>query len=646
MCGIAGFMRSCAPGADKVTLQRMGKAMLHRGPDASGEFMDDMIGLAHRRLSIIDLSAQGNQPMFYANDRYAIVFNGEIYNFLELRRELEKKGCPFKSRTDTEVILALYSLEGPGCLKKLNGMFAFAIWDREEKSLFLARDRIGKKPLYYYHGGSDRIAFASEIKSILLLPGLTLEVEPTAIIDYLKYLYVPAPKSIFKNIFKLPPGHYLKVQTNCEPCVTKYWDIDFSKRASSMEEDQAAGELLALIRRSTSCRMIADVPLGAFLSGGIDSSGIVALMAQNSPGPIKTCSIGFSDNRHNEIPYARLVAGMYGTDHAEYIVSDRLADTVTILPRYFDEPFADSSAVPTFHVSRLARRKVTVALAGDGGDENLGGYEKYTTDLREDQVRRLVPDFLLRMASGLAGGQGSTFMRRLHCLSRAALTTPGRAFYDTNTFINDSYIDRLVSPKIRAECRGYDPAWHTLRFWNRVQDADLLTRMLYTDLKTYLPGDILTKVDRMSMANSLEVRAPLLDYQIIEFAATLPSSLKIKGNRKKYILKKALAAHLPHGIVNRRKHGFTVPLDTWFRNDLCLLTERSLLNNPAMADYFSMPELQRIYWDHRSLKANHGTLLWSLLSFALWHREYVMGDYVRLPQDRPPTTQRYAEAVP
>ena len=625
MCGIAGLIRSCSPGADEKTLQRMGEVMLHRGPDAGGVYLDDQVGLVHRRLSIIDLSPLGNQPMFYGDGRYVIVFNGEIYNFLELRAELEQKGCSFKSRTDTEVILALYALEGSACLARLNGMFAFALWDREAQTLLLARDRIGKKPLYYYHGGADRVAFASEIKSILELPGLARELEPTALADYLKYLYIPAPKSIFKGIYKLPAGHYLEVRMGEAPRIAEYWDVDFSIRTGSAGEDEVAGELLGLIDQSTSCRMLADVPLGAFLSGGVDSSAIVALMAHASSTPVKTCSIGFSDKRHDETPYAREIAQIYHTDHAEYQVGDDLAATATLLPRYFDEPFADSSAVPTFHVSRLARRTVTVALAGDGGDENFGGYQKYSIDLKEDQVRRLVPRTLLKTVHGIAGGRSGTLMRKASSLSQSALADPGRAFYKTNTFVDDDQLDRLLSPRMRAECRGYDPAGHTLKYWDKVRGADHLTCMLYTDIKTYLPGDILAKVDRMSMAHSLEVRAPLLDYRVVEFAASLPSRLKIKGNTKKYILKQAFARELPGGILHRRKHGFTVPLDVWFRHDLCSLTEQTLLGDLELASYFSLPELHRIYQEHRAGRADHGTLLWSLLSFALWHREYLGG---------------------
>ena len=625
MCGIAGLMRSCAPGADEKTLQRMGEVMLHRGPDAGGVFLDDQVGLVHRRLSIIDLSPLGNQPMFYAEGRYVIVFNGEIYNFLQLRAELELKGCSFLSRTDTEVILALYAREGAGCLARLTGMFALAIWDREKGTLFLARDRIGKKPLYYYHGGSDRLAFASEIKSILELPGIPRDIEPTSLPDYLKYLYIPAPKTIFKGIYKLPAGHYLELKAGEEPRVAQYWDVDFSRPSGFSNEHEAAAELLELVRQATVCRMISDVPLGAFLSGGVDSSAIVALMARASSGPVKTCSIGFADKRHDETPFAREIATMFGTDHAEYQVGDDLAATVTLLPRYFDEPFADSSAVPTFHVSRLARRTVTVALAGDGGDENFAGYEKYATDLREDQVRRLVPRLLLQTVHGIAGGRPGTLMRKARSLSLGAMAEPGRAYYRTNSFIEDEQLDRILSPGMAAQCRGYDPAGHTLTHWDKVRGADHLTCMLYTDIKSYLPGDILAKVDRMSMAHSLEVRAPLLDHRVVEFAASLPSRWKIKGNSKKHVLKEAFGGELPPAILQRRKHGFTVPLDLWFRGELCGLTAECLLGKPALGAYFQVPELSRIFEEHRAGRANHGTLLWSLLSFALWHREYLEG---------------------
>lgn len=603
----------------------MGETIIHRGPDASGEYLDEWVALGHRRLSIIDLSPLGNQPMISVNGRYVIVFNGEIYNFQELRAELENRGCIFKSRTDTEVILALYQLEGAKCLARLNGMFAFAIWDRVDKVLFMARDRIGKKPLYYYHGGADRIAFASEIKAILKLQGIRRDVEPTAIADYLKYLYIPAPKTIFKGIHKLLPGHYMEIRIGSEPKISEYWDVNFSQRLMTNRGNDRAEELFDLMSKSTSCRMMADVPLGAFLSGGIDSSAVVALMARSSSLPVTTCSIGFEDKRHDETVYAREVAEHFSTNHTEYIVGENLAETVTLLPQYFDEPFADSSAVPTFHVSRLARQLVTVALAGDGGDENFGGYGKYVTDMKEDLVRRVVPVFLLQALHGVVTGCNGTLMRKAANLTRSALSDPGRAYYRTNTFISDSCLEGLFSATIKKQCRGYDPAEHTLKYWNRMSDADHLTRMLYTDIKTYLPGDILTKVDRMSMAHSLEVRAPLLDYRVVEFAASLPSALKIQGNNKKLLLKNAFEPHLPQRIIYRRKHGFTVPLDDWFRRDLQKIGEQHLLNDDSLAEFFSIPKIRQLWLEHQERQNNHGTVLWSLLSFSLWQQHYLRG---------------------
>jgi asparagine synthase (glutamine-hydrolysing) len=623
MCGIAGYFRSCAPQAQEELLQRMGEVISHRGPDASGEYLDQEVGLAHRRLSIVDLSPLGNQPMHSLDGRYVIVFNGEIYNFLELRAELERSGVSFRSRTDTEVILALYARHGVQCLEQLNGMFAFAIWDRGKRTLLLARDRIGKKPLYYYHAGGDRLAFASEIKSLLELPGMERKIEPTAVADYLKYLYIPAPKTIYKNVFKLEPAHYLELAAGGEPRVEEYWDVDFSVAAGcSLEQSQS--ELLELLQKSTACRMIADVPLGAFLSGGVDSSAVVALMSQVSLEPVKTCSIGFADKRHDETPYAREVAALFKTEHREYRVTEGLARTVALMPRYFDEPFADSSALPTFHVSRLARQSVTVALAGDGGDESFAGYGKYAVELKEDLVRRTVPRALLSLVR--AGARGAhPLLRKARSLGESALLAPGAAYYRTNSFIGDELLDELLAEPVRRACTGYDPGAYTQRYWDKVAGADHVTSMLYTDLKTYLPGDILVKVDRMSMAHSLEVRAPFLDYRIIEFAARLPSLWKIAGGNKKIILRSTFGRLLPETVLNRPKQGFTVPLDAWFRGELRELAEEQLLGTPSLAEYLNLSTVRRIWDQHQKGCLSHGTLLWSLLMLALWHREYQEG---------------------
>lgn len=600
----------------------MGNVIRHRGPDAGGEYLDAHVGLAHRRLSIIDLSEHGNQPMFSTDGRLVIVFNGEIYNFQSLRAELERDGLQFRTRTDTEVLLGLYRKYGTDCLAHLNGMFAFAIWDLDRKRLFLARDRIGKKPLYYYHAGRDKLAFASEIKSLLQVPGLDFQVEPTAVADFLKYHYIPAPKTIFQRVHKLPPGHFLTLDIGCSPKVDEYWDVSFASGSNQTMED-AQDQLLELLQQSTALRMIADVPLGAFLSGGVDSSAVVALMAKASPQPVRTCTIGFDDKDFDESPFAREVAELFGTDHQEYRVKANLEETIDLLPQFFDEPFADSSAVPTYHVSRLARQAVTVALAGDGGDESFGGYAKYAVELKEDLARRFLPRPFLQALHGLSRGWTHPLPRKAHSLAGSALADPARAFYRTNTYMDDQTLEKVLADSVRRQCSDYDPAEQTIRHYRKVADADHVTRMLYTDLKTYLPDDILVKVDRMSMAHSLEVRAPFLDYRIIEFAASLPSRFKIRGNDKKILLRKTFSRLLPEAILNRRKQGFSVPLDSWFRHELKAYAEQVLFGSPALADLLSIDGVNKIWQDHQQKKLDQGTMLWSLLMLALWQREYL-----------------------
>lgn len=622
MCGIAGFTRCWVAEDPERLLSAMGEAMQHRGPDASGIHVDDAIALVHRRLSILDLSPLGNQPMVSHCGRYIIVFNGEIYNFLELRKSLQQSGTTFTSQTDTEVLLELFAQEGAACLKKLNGMFAFAIWDNVEKQLFLARDRIGKKPLYYYLGGQGKLAFASELKSILAIPGVGRAIEPTAFYDFLKYHYVPTPKTIFSNIFKLPPGHYMTLANGQAPQVHEYWDVRFTGH-STLSLDDAVEELLNLLQDSTQLRMIADVPLGAFLSGGVDSSAVVALMSAAQQGQVRTCSIGFDDKEHDESAYAREIANLFSTDHHEYQVKEDIQATIQLLPRFFDEPFADSSAVPTYHVSRLARQAVTVALAGDGGDEIFAGYDKYAVELKENLARLYLPQALLAAVHKLCAGQSWPLARKAASFSGSALLDPALAFYRTNTWIDDATLASLPSETIRQAIKGYDPADQTVRYWRKHHGADHVTKMLYTDIKTYLTDDILVKVDRMSMANSLEVRAPFLDYRIIEFAATLPSRFKIKGSTQKIILKKAFAQLLPQSILQRRKHGFTVPLDAWFRCELRTMAEQALLQSAPMAEWFNTACIRQLWNDHQSGRCNHGVPLWGLLMFALWQKEYM-----------------------
>jgi len=578
-------------------------------------YYDDSIGLCHRRLSIIDLSEDGRQPMQSVDGRYTIVFNGEIYNFLHLRKELEQKGHQFCTKTDTEVLLYAYIEYGPASLEKINGMFAYVIWDNKEKILFAARDRIGKKPFhYYYHEGG--FAFSSEIKSLLQINNIHTGIDTTALVDYLKYLFIPHPKSIYKNIFKLSPGHYL-LYGDCNLQIKEYWDVDFSQQSRRSEKDLEE-ELLQLIKEAVECRLLSDVPLGAFLSGGIDSSGIVALMSQVSSSPVTTCTIGFNDKALNEAEYAKVFAHSIQADHHEHYVQDEPVHIIKKLNWHFDEPFADSSMVPTYYVSKMARQNVTVALSGDGGDESFAGYAKYSIDQFENKVREYTPSSLLRTMSSLSGMfPQNTIFRKTHSLCSSALLTPAQGFYVTNSFITNQQLRTLLTPDIRKSVQGYDPADHITNYYEKANGPDHLAKILYTDLKLLLPGDFLVKVDRMSMANSLEVRSPLLDHRMIEFAATIPSSMKMNGKHKKYILKKAFATILPEEILTRKKHGFESPISKWFRSEVKEMAGNSLFKNEKLQEFFDIQAIKQV-WNQHQTGTNHGTLLWTIFMFALW----------------------------
>ncbi len=622
MCGISGASINLIGKDPKPILQSMNSVVTHRGPDGEGIYFDNFMGLTHTRLKIIDLSEKGHQPMCSEGQDHIITYNGEIYNFLELRSELQRLGYLFKTNTDTEVLLNLYIEFGQECLQKIRGMYAFAIWDTKNKELFLCRDRIGKKPLYYYYDGKN-IAFASEIKSILQIPGIKRVIEPTSVVDYLKYLYVPHPKSIYKNIYKLEPGHFL-VYKDEKITIKQYWDIDFSVPIHGNEND-IAEQLFALITESVRTRLISDVPLGAFLSGGIDSSAVVSLMAEAVSGPIKTCTIGFDDQKHNEALYAKEFSRQNRTEHHEYYVKEEVENIIKKLVWHFDEPFADSSLVPTYHVSRIAREIVTVAISGDGGDESFAGYEKYSIDQVENRVRNIVPRFFLNILSSAFNNVESGVGKRVNSLANSVRLTPAEGFYVTNTFFSDLFITELVSDQIKKETNGYNPFEHTSRYYNNAKGPDHVSKILYTDLKSFLPGDILVKVDRMSMANSLEVRSPLLDHKVIEFAARIPSTLKLKGRNKKIILKKAFEKILPHELMTRKKHGFDVPLDNWFRMDIKHMAYNSIFEKGYMCEFFNIPFIKKIWDKHQEKRANYGTNLWSLFVFSLWHEEFIDG---------------------
>ena len=626
MCGIAGFSRYQFESGDESLLADMGQAIYHRGPDAGGTYLDAGVGLCHRRLSILDLSAAGNQPMFSPDRRYVIVFNGEIYNFLDIRASLEAQGHQFSTHTDTEVILTLYALEGPQCLDKLNGMFALAIWDTAEQTVFLARDRIGKKPLYYTHQ-QGKFAFASEIKALLPLPFISKSIRDDAVYDFFAYQYVPDPKTIFTDIQKCPPGHYMVFEKG-ELTIKRYWDVDFS-RTSNNSEEALTNQLRELTAHCTKQRMIADVPLGAFLSGGVDSSGVVAMMANQSESPVKTCSIGFDEKRFNETEFAKAVADQYHTEHHEFIVHDNVSDNLEHIVSFFDEPFADPSLVPTYFVSKLARQEVTVAIAGDGGDEVFAGYEKYSVDAVENNLRNKVPGWIRKkvlpgLANLLSAGSSITVLRKAKSLCDSLSCDPAMGFYLSNAQIDQRHWQQLVAPDFASRLGDYHPSKITLDAYARANGPDHLAKILYTDLTTFLPGGILVKVDRMSMANSLEVRAPILDREVIEFAATVPSAFKFKDGEKKHILKEAFKPLLPDDILYRKKMGFSVPLDSWLRNEIKAIAERYILkDNNGLCRYFKPAVIRQFWQQHQSGSYQHGTLLWSMLMFEMWYQRYI-----------------------
>lgn len=627
MCGLAGFLRmpnTPERDAHQHWLEAMGQAIIHRGPDAGATWQDEHVGMVHRRLSILDLSTAGNQPMASESGRYMITFNGEIYNFREIRQELNAVGYRFHTQTDTEVLLALFEHKGVDCLADLNGMFAIAIWDTEARQLFLARDRLGKKPLYYYHE-SGQFAFASEIKALLQVPFVRTDIRQDAVKDFFAYQYVPDPKTIYRHVHKLPPGHWL-ITNGEDLTIRQYWDVSFASPSSASLEELEGG-LYDLIDDAVRMRMVSDVPLGAFLSGGVDSSAVVGLMAGHTDRRVTTCSIGFDSKRFDEVVWARKVADLFHTDHHEFTVRENVAGSLTDIARFFDEPFADPSFVPTYFVSQLARQKVTVALAGDGGDENFAGYSKYRTDQIENRIRRLFPGALRhsvfpRLAQ-LAGSMNSPATRKAQSLLGTLAMEPDQAFFSTNCFFRRSVWDSLVRGDLKRETDGYDPADITRQHYHNADTDDHLAKILYTDIKTYLPGDILTKVDRMSMANSLETRAPLLDYRVVEYAAGIPSALKMKGREKKFILKDTFSRLLPDDVLYRKKMGFSVPLAQWLSNELRPVA-KSIFNSDqgGLSKCFDMKGVQQLWQRHQDGDWRYTQELWSMLVFELWWQTY------------------------
>jgi len=622
MCGIVGiFHRSGVPPGDwKTVLERMTRTLVHRGPDDQGYFFDDFVSLGHRRLSIVDV-AGGHQPMSNEDGSVWLVFNGEIYNFMELRGLLEGKGYQFRTQSDTETIVHAYEEWGVACLQRLRGMFAFAIWDARRRRLFLARDRLGKKPLYYAQVG-EALVFGSEIKALAAYPGFDRAIDLEAVSDYLSLLYVPREKSIFRAVRKLLPGHYLLADAErCE--VRCYWDIDFTPKEH--DGDTAARRLADLLRESVTLRLRSDVPLGAFLSGGLDSSAVVGLMAQAATTPVVTASIGFPEQPFDELPFARIAAQAFHTDHREQVVTADAVNALTDLTWYYDEPFGDSSAIPTYYVSKLARERVTVALSGDGGDESFAGYRRYYFDVRENKVRSAVPAGLRQTLFGVIGAMypKADFLPQVFrgqaFLSNVA-RTPWEAYLHSVSGINEADKGRLLNPDVRRALDGYRTADLFADLYRAASGPDALSRILYIDFKTYLPDDILTKVDRASMANSLEVRCPLLDHTVVEYAASLPSRMKLRGTRSKLILKDAVRDFVPASILRRRKMGFSMPVATWLRRELRPLVEEEVLR-PAHA-MFDTATIRDLWRQHLSGRRERTTELWGVLVFNLWYKRF------------------------
>lgn len=652
MCGIAGIIDiSLRP--ERSLIEKMCGIMNHRGPDGEGYYIKGPAALGHRRLSIIDLEG-GKQPMCNEDETVWISFNGEIYNFYVLREELIEKGHKFVTRSDTEVIIHAYEEYGEKCLQRFRGMFAFGIWDEKRKKLFIARDRLGKKPVYYYCD-DKKFVYASEIKAILQDETIDRTLNTQALIDYLTYHYIPFPETIFKKIHKLPPGHYMTVSVNpvmsinrsnglnwlngqefseqteqprlkqakLEVMIEQYWDIKYEPDYSLSEEEWVE-VLLEKLNEAVKIRLISDVPLGAFLSGGIDSSTVVALMSMAQDMPVKTFSIGFREEDFSELNYARKVAERFGTEHHEMIVEPDAMDVLPKLAWEFDEPFADASAIPTYYVSMMAREYVTVILSGDGGDETFAGYRRYSWanemckyDWLPASVKRIFGILAALLPDGI---KGKGMLRHLS-------KEPFERYAGLNTFDEPHYIENLLTKDLFEDVlsrRNGGRYAYFRQFYDRYADNDYLTKIQYVDTKTYLAEDILTKVDRASMLCSLETRAPLLDHEVIELVARIPSVLKIKGGETKYILKKAMKGILPDDILYRGKMGFGVPLVHWFKKDLTGYAREVLLSSEVKNEgLFNHKYIETMLDHHQKRGRDFSARIWALLFFEHWCRNWL-----------------------
>ena len=624
MCGIAGILDVAERRPmDEALLRKMRETIRHRGPDDEGLHVEPGIGLAHRRLSIIDLSG-GRQPCYNEDGSVVVVYNGEIYNFRELVDELAALGHTFRSRCDTEVLVHAWEEWGQASVERLNGQFAFALWDRNRGEAFLARDRLGIKPLYYARLDSGEIVFGSELKALLVHPRLSRALDPEAVEEFFAYGYVPEPKSIFRQVKKLSPGFTLTIDRSGPRRPRRYWDVSFEPIGGVAESD-VCEELIWRFRDAVSKRLMSDVPLGAFLSGGVDSSAVVAMMAGESEDPVNTCSIAFEESSFDESRYAAQVAERYRTNHRVESVESEDFDLLDRLASLYDEPYADSSAMPTYRVCELARKQVTVALSGDGGDENFAGYRRYRWHAYEERMRSFLPGGLRRPLFGALGrlypkADWAPKVFRAKSTFQALSRDSVEGYFESVSLLGDGLRRRLFGDAFRKELAGYGAIEVFRRHAERAPEHPL-SRVQYLDLKTYLAGDILTKVDRASMAHSLEVRVPILDHELVEWAASIPPDMKLSGREGKFVFKRSLEPYLPRDILYRPKMGFAVPLAEWFRGPLRERVTKSL-ESPALLDtgIFDRGFLKRMASEHQSGLRDFSAGIWSVLMFEAFCR--------------------------
>jgi asparagine synthase (glutamine-hydrolysing) len=621
MCGICGQINFAQENTISTeVLKRMQHSLSHRGPDSKGIWTEDSVGLGHTRLAIIDLSESGQQPMSNEDKTVWIVYNGEVYNFPDLREELQSKGHHFRSQTDTEVIVHLYEEEGIQGLSRLRGMFAFAIWDKNERQLFLARDRLGQKPLYYYTDG-EKLLFASEVKGILASRLVEIAPDYQALYQFVCLGYVPHPNTGFQGIKKLPPGHYLV--TDGEKVILKpYWSLQVEPSDSVIiNETEVRRELLDLLMEATQMRLVSDVPVGVLLSGGIDSNAVTAMMGRHL-NQIKTFTVGFEDELYDERKEARFLAEKLGTDHHEMIVKPAIRDILSKLVGAYDEPFADPSSIPSYYVAQMASQHVKVVLNGDGGDESFAGYGKYVQGIAGENLRGIpttISSFLSRMLDRKRAGKAKSLSEVL-ALSGIS---PASVFAQLGLVIPVPYVDSLINPNFKDLIGNENPLAHLLECYEKHHTGDIVNTMLAVDRETYLPDDLLFKIDIATMSHGLEARSPLLDHHLVKYVARLPGNLKLRGLKKKYILKEALRDVLPPQVLNRKKRGFDVPVGRWLRNELKEALRDALSDDGLIGNIFERTKLEKMFEDHLSDHKDWGRFLWMILMLHLWSEAFL-----------------------